>query len=346
MASAVATVTPFHDPSRRRRLLKITYWIVGLLVLAVVLRLLGVDVIGWLKDVWTQIKAIPLKYLVLGSVLQILQTSLNGLAYYGILAYAYPGRAALWPIITAYAVGVSMNNFLPANIGTFVTLLMFVAIIPGSNFPGIFAAYLVNKIFFTIVGGFVYLYLFLEAGAAFDVELGWFRDHPVLLLGMIVGGAFLIVIVVRICWRWLKKLWEQAKQGGKILSSPGAYTKRVFLPQLGSYAAKVGVIMVFLAAYSIPVTFDSVMSVIGSSSAANMASVTPGAVGVTQAANVVALQDYTTANTATAYSLSQQLVTTAGQPRVRPDSRRADLRLDGRQAPRLDELHRREGQGG
>jgi hypothetical protein len=84
----------------------------------------------------------------------------------------------------------------------------------------------------------------------------------------------------------------------------------VFLPQLGSYAAKVGVIMVFLAAYSIPVTFDSVMSVIGSSSAANMASVTPGAVGVTQAANVVALQDYTTADTATAYSLSQQLVTT------------------------------------
>ena len=114
----------------------------------------------------------------LASILQILQTSLNGLAYYGILAYAYPGRVQLWPIITAYAVGVSMNNFLPANIGTFVTLLMFVAIIPGSNFPGVFAAYLVNKIFFTIVGGFVYLYLFIEAGEAFDVELGWFHDHP------------------------------------------------------------------------------------------------------------------------------------------------------------------------
>src|SRR5687768_7040337 len=97
---------------------------------------------GWLDDVWTQIKDVPLRYLVLGAVLQILQTSLNGLAYYGILAYAYPGRALLWPIVTAYAVGVSMNNFLPANIGTFVTLLMFVAIIPGSTFPGILAAYM------------------------------------------------------------------------------------------------------------------------------------------------------------------------------------------------------------
>ena len=53
------------------------------------------------------------------------------------------------------------------------------------------------------------------------------------------------------------------------------------------------------------------MHVIGSSSAANVTSVTPGAVGVTQAANSVALRDYTDGATATAYSLSQQLVTSA-----------------------------------
>jgi uncharacterized membrane protein YbhN (UPF0104 family) len=311
MASAVATVTPFQDPSRKRRFVKIGCWLAGLLLLGVVLRLLGVDVIGWLQDVWTQIKDVPLRYLLLGGALQILQTSFNGLAYYGILAYAYPGRVQLWAIITAYAVGVAMNNFLPANIGTFVTLLMFLAIIPGSTFPGILAAYLVNKIFFTIVGGVVYLYLFLEAGQAFDVELGWFRDHGGLALLLLAGGVLLIVILVRIFWRWVKKMWEKAKQGGKILTHPKAFTTRVLLPQLGSYAAKVGVIIVFLAAYSIPVTFDSVMSVIGSSSAANTVSVTPGAVGVTQAANVVALNSYTNANTATAYSLTQQLVTTA-----------------------------------
>ncbi len=292
-------------------MLKVGAWLVGLFLLLVILRLLGVDVIGWLDDVWTQIKDVPPGYLVLGAILQMLQTVGNGLAYYGILAYAYPDGAKLWPIVTAYAVGVSMNNFLPANIGTFVTLLMFVAIIPGSTFPGILAAYMVNKIFFTIVGGLVYLYLFLEAGAAFDVELGWFRDHPATLLVIVLGGGFLIVLVVRIFWRWLRKLWEKAKEGGKILTAPGRFATRVLLPQLGSYAAKVGVIMVFLAAYSIPVTFDSVMSVIGSSSAANMTSVTPGAVGITQAANVVALSDYADADTATAYSLSQQLVTTA-----------------------------------
>lgn len=309
--SAVDAVTPFHDPSRRRRFIKIAGWIAGILIALVVLRLLGVDVIGWLQDFWAQVKDIPVGYLVAGSALQITQTTFNGLAYYAILKYGYPDAGVtLWPIVTAYAVGVAMNNFLPANIGTFVTLLMFVAIIPGSTFPGILAAYMVNKIFFTIVGGLVYLYLFLEAGAAFDVELGWFRDHGALALLLLAAGAVMAVVVARIFWRWLKGLWAKAKQGGKILESPKAFATRVLLPQTISYAAKVGVIAIFLAAYSIPVTFDSLMSVIGSSSAANMTSVTPGAVGITQAANVVALQDYTDADTATAYSLTQQLVTT------------------------------------
>lgn len=310
--AAVDSVSPLRDDSRKRRILKVVAWLAGLALLVVVLDLLGVDVAGWLSELWEQLKAVPAWALASGIVLQVLQTTFNGLAYYGILRYAYPGAGVkVWPIVTAYAVGVAMNSFLPANIGTFVTLLMFVAIIPGATFPGILAAYLVNKIFFTVAGAVVYLLLFLEAGAAFDVELGWFRDNPLLFLAIVGGGAFLVVLLARMFWRWLKGLWEQAKQGGAILADPKAFVVRVLVPQTLSYAAKVGVIAVFLAAYSIPVTFSSIVHVIGSSSAANMTSVTPGAVGVTQAANVVALSDFTDSSTATAYSLTQQLVTSA-----------------------------------
>ena len=87
--------------------------------------------------------------------------------------------------------------------------------------------------------------------------------------------------------------------------------KWVLLPQMGGYAAKVGVIMVFLAAYGIPVTFGSVMSVLGSNQLANLVSFTPGGVGVNQAFNTFALDSYTDPETATAYSLGQQLITTA-----------------------------------
>jgi hypothetical protein len=87
--------------------------------------------------------------------------------------------------------------------------------------------------------------------------------------------------------------------------------KLVLLPQMGGYVAKVIVIIIFLAAYSIPVTFGSVMSVIGSNQLANILSITPGGVGVNQAFNTFALDSYTNSTTATAYSISQQLITTA-----------------------------------
>ncbi len=106
-------------------------------------------------------------------------------------------------------------------------------------------------------------------------------------------------------------MWAKAVQGAAILSDLGAYVKFVLLPQMGGYAAKVMVIVVFLAAYGIPVTFGSVMSVLGSNQLANILSFTPGGIGVNQAFNSFALGAYTDDTTATAYSLGQQLITTA-----------------------------------
>jgi hypothetical protein len=51
--------------------------------------------------------------------------------------------------------------------------------------------------------------------------------------------------------------------------------------------------------------------VIGGNSLANTVSATPGGVGVNQAVNVIALEDYADPATATAYSLGQQLAITA-----------------------------------
>jgi len=304
---------PFGDPSRRRRLVKVAAWLGGIALALVVLRLLGVDVIGWLSDLWDQIKEVPVGYIVAALAFQTAQTLLAGLSYYGILRAAYPGQVELWPIVTAYAVGVAMNNFLPANIGTFVTLLMFVAIIPACTFAGAIAAYLVQKIFFTIAGTFVYLYLFLSVPGSFSESLGNISDNPLTTILIVAGGAVLIVLVGRIFWRQVKKLWLQAKQGGVILSRPREYFTHAFLPSLLSWLCKLTVIGIFLAAFAIPVTFESIMWVTGSGSLANVVSVTPGAVGITQATNALALDSCcdVAKSTAVNYSTAQQLITTA-----------------------------------
>jgi uncharacterized membrane protein YbhN (UPF0104 family) len=312
-AEKASRLLPFRDPSRRSRLVKVAGWIGATLILLVVLRLLGIDVIGWLEDLWDEIRAVPTGYMVAGLFFQTGVTFFAGLSYYGILRAAYPGEVTLLPIFTAYAVGVAMNGFLPANIGTFVTLFLFVAIIPACKFAGALAAYLVQKIFFTLAGTFVYLYLFLSVPGSYDENLGNLTAHPLLTVAIVVGGLFLIVLLGRIFWRQLKKLWAQAKKGGVILSQPKRYFVHVFLPSLLSWLCKLTVIGIFLAAFAIPVTFESIMWVTGSGSLANVVSFTPGSIGITQATNALALDTCcdVARSTAVDYSTAQQLITTA-----------------------------------
>jgi uncharacterized sodium:solute symporter family permease YidK len=53
------------------------------------------------------------------------------------------------------------------------------------------------------------------------------------------------------------------------------------------------------------------MTVVGGNSIANTVSATPGGAGVQQAFNVASLKDVTDSRTAAAYSVGQQLITTA-----------------------------------
>jgi uncharacterized membrane protein YbhN (UPF0104 family) len=307
-------VPPEHDPAHHK-LLRIAAWVVGVVVVLAFLRVAGVDVWGWLQSLWDQVKEISVGYIILGCLFQGLQTVFTALGWYGILNYAYRGQVTFMPVLTSYAAGVALNNFLPANIGTLVTLLMYVAIIEHANFPGVLAGYVVQKIFYFIIGTLIYIYLFAEVAGSFSFQFGGLRDaisgHWVLMIVIVGGGAFLIYVLLRSFWAWFKKMWEKAKEGAAILGDLHAYLKTVLLPQVLGYVSKVLVIIVFLAAYSIPITFGSVMSVLGSNQLANILSVTPGGVGVNQAFNSYALASYTSSTTATAYSLSQQLITSA-----------------------------------
>jgi uncharacterized membrane protein YbhN (UPF0104 family) len=303
---------PFRDPSRASRLRTVAGWLGGVVVAVLICQLLGVDVTGWLSSLWDTLSEIEARYLAAGWALQTVQTTLTALGWYFILVAGHPDASVPYrQILAAYATGVALNGFLPANIGTFVMLLMYVAIIPGATFPGVVGGMVVQKIFFTVVGTLVYVYLFLSVEGAFELQLNVLHDHPLLGASAVLGGVALVVILARVFWRKLRGLWEQARKGGAILARPREYAVRVVLPSFGAWLAKGGVIAVFLAGYGIPVTFHAVMSVMGGNSIANTVSVTPGGVGVNQATNVAALGSVTDSATAAAYSLGQQLAVTA-----------------------------------
>jgi uncharacterized membrane protein YbhN (UPF0104 family) len=297
---------------RRSPVVRTAVWFGSVLLLFVLLDLAGVDIRGWLDRFWETLTTISPGALIVALLLQSLQTLLTALAYVAILRAAYPdGGFTRAQIVTAYATSVAMNGVLPANLGTLAMFFLFLMIVRGSTFAGIFSGYLVQKIVFTVLGAFVYVYLFLSVPGSFDLQLGNLSSHPV-LVGLIVAGAIMLLgLLARIFSRQVKKLWDQTKVGGVILARRRDYALRVALPEVGAWVSNLGVIATFLAAYSIPVTFHTVMTVVGGNSLANVVSFTPGGVGVNQAINTASLSSVTSAENAVAYSTGQQVITTA-----------------------------------
>jgi uncharacterized membrane protein YbhN (UPF0104 family) len=303
--------TPIAVPEKTSsRLKRIVVWLLVVVVIAAIANLAGWDIKGWFSDVWDTITDISVGYLIAGVTLKTVQTTLTAFGWYSILRYAYPGGITWIEVLAAYAASVALNGILPANLGTLVMLLMFTSIIAGATFAGILGSYAVQKIFFTVIGIFVYLYLFLKVGGSFDIKFAFVHEHPWATAIAFLGGALLIVILVRRLWARVLVWWDDAKEGGGILAHPRAYFLRVFTPSLLAWFASLGVMSVFLAAYDIPVTFDTLMRICGGNSIANVTSVTPGGAGVTQAFNVASLKGIATSEQATAYSVAQQVVTT------------------------------------
>jgi uncharacterized membrane protein YbhN (UPF0104 family) len=307
-AAAQEAPTPAH---RGRPLWhRIVLWAVIVFVIAAAADLLGWDLRGWFHSLWQTITSISVGSLIAAIALMIVQTTATAFAWYSILHFAYPERTKWRDILAGYAVSVALNTILPANLGTLVFLIMITTFL-SISFAAVLGGYAVEKIFFTIAGTFTYLYLFISVGGSFGISFNWVKERPVAFACVIGGGILLIVLLVRRFWPKVVEWWQKAKEGGAILGHGGAFFGRVFLPSFISWVAGLAVVGVFLNAYGIPVTFDTLMHVAGGNSLANVTSVTPGGVGVTQAWNVASLKGVASTTDATAYSVAQQLVSTA-----------------------------------
>jgi uncharacterized membrane protein YbhN (UPF0104 family) len=273
--------------------------------------LLGWDIRGWFTELWDVMKTISAQHIAVAVTLMTIQTTATAFAWYTILRYAYP-QEVRWRIVWAsYTLCVALNNVLPANLGTIVMFVMLTALIASATFGGIVTGFLVEKIFFTVAAIFVYLYLFLSVPGSFDISFSWIKENPWATAILVVGVVSGIAMLIRAYWPRVVKFWQKAKAGGKVLQHPGTYFGKVFFPSFVAWAAGLGIVATFMDGYGIPVTFHTIMTVTGSNSIANSVSVTPGGAGVQQVFNVAALKDVADSTTATAYSLAQQLISTA-----------------------------------
>jgi uncharacterized membrane protein YbhN (UPF0104 family) len=311
--ASMSVAAPIAETETKRRInwRRLLEGAVTIVVIAAAAQLLGWDLRSWFSNFWDTLSSISAVYIVAGCALKTAQTTLTAFAWYSILHFAYPGKIRWLDALACYAASVALNGILPANLGTLALLLMFTTIIAGASFAAILGAYAVEKIFFTLIGAFTYLYLFLSVGGSFDIKFNVVHEHPWATAIFLIGGIFLIYLVARRLWPRVIRWWNDAKEGGAILSDLPKYMTRVFTPSLLGWIASLGVMSVFLAAYDIPVSFHTLMRIAGGNSIANVTSATPGGAGVNQAFNVASLKGIASSDQAAAYSVAQQLVTTA-----------------------------------
>ena len=252
----VEATTARNEDSRPAlaRIARIAAWLAGIAVVLFVLDELGIPISDWIRQFFDQLRAVPAYAIVGGIALESLQTTFVALAWLTILRAAFPSAQIPYrPVLASYAVAVALNGFLPANIGTLVMLLMFTTLIASATFAAVFSGFIVEKIPFSIYNVAAYLYLFLTVSGSLSIKLDFLAEHPVTVVVIVVGGIVLLVMLARFFWQRAAKLREQIKSGGAILGQPRRFLVGVALPQFGSYLARLGIVAVFMAAYSIPV---------------------------------------------------------------------------------------------
>ena len=269
------------------------------------------DIAGWFTSLLDNVGSIAVGFLLLGFAFQWGQTMFNSIAWRSVLAAAYPDKKILQKEISAgYAGGVALNSVLPGQAGTVTYLGLFRASIYGSSVATITAGAAVQAIFWSIVGGLVYLVLFLSRPDAFNSKLGgitgFISDHPVVSLTIAAGTVVLIVVALRVIRERLHRQWDQLGQGAAILRTPRRYLARVVTFQALSYTCRICVNATFMHAYGIPVTAHNLFIVIGAASIAAVVSVAPGGIGATTTVLLVALSGEASQATITAYSVGQQ----------------------------------------
>jgi uncharacterized membrane protein YbhN (UPF0104 family) len=275
------------------------------------------DVWHWTVRVFERMGDVSPFWLVLALVLKTGESACIGLAWRNILRASYPKSGVRFK--TAWGAsqgGTAINAVLPAQGGTAAMIGILRAAVPGSTVSGLTVATVVESLFFLAVSVAIVIVTAVarphtvSKGSPSNETGGFFSSHPWVVPAVLVAAA----VVLYFLWPRLKPRlldeWHKAKQGARIFGDWGRYARDVAVPSTASYCCRVGVNIVFMAAFSIPVTLYTVFLVASSHMLSQLFAITPGGVGQTQALDVATLRHYASSHSIAAFSITQDSVIT------------------------------------
>jgi uncharacterized membrane protein YbhN (UPF0104 family) len=275
------------------------------------------DLWNWVSGVFGRLANVSVYWLLLALALKTAESALIAVGWRNILRAAYP-RSDL-SFKTAWGAsqgGTAINAVTPAQAGTAAMIGIFRRSIPGSSVAGVTTATVAQSLFFTAASVLMVIGLAfarprsVSKGTPENETRGWFASHPVIVSIVIVA----VIAVLYFLWPrlkpWLVSTWHKAKQGAAIFRDWRRYAKEVALPSAASFGCRIGVNVVFMAAFGIPVTAYTVFLVASSHMLSGLFAITPGGVGQTQALDIATLRHYAPSSDIAAFSITQDAVMT------------------------------------
>jgi uncharacterized membrane protein YbhN (UPF0104 family) len=275
------------------------------------------DLWNWVSGVFERIGDVSPYWIVLALALKTCESALIGLTWRNILRAAYP-KAGL-SFKTAWGAsqgGTAINALAPAQAGTAAMIGIFRSSIPGASVAGVTTAAFVQASFFIVLSALMVLGVAVSRphtvskGSPADEGSDFFASHPVLIPLIVVALLAAVYFIWPKVKPWLSNEWRKAKQGAAIFRDWRTYAKTVAAPSAASYACRIGVNTIFMAAFGLPITAFTIFLVASSHMLSGIFAITPGGVGQTQALDVATLSKFAPTKTVAAFSITQDSILT------------------------------------
>jgi uncharacterized membrane protein YbhN (UPF0104 family) len=275
------------------------------------------DLWSWLGDVVGRIGDLSVYWLLLALALKTAESAFIGLGWRNILRAAYPRSPISFR--TAWGAsqgGTAINAIAPAQAGTAAMIGIFRTSIEGASVAGVAAATAVQAAFFTALSLLMVICVAIfrphtvSKGSPADEGGGFVASHPFLVPLVIV----VVIVALIVFWPRLKPrladTWHKAKAGAAIFRDWRRYVREVALPSAASYGCRIGVNVVFMAAFEIPITAYTVFLIASSHMLSGLFAITPGGVGQTQALDIATLRGRAPTGSVAAFSITQDSIMT------------------------------------
>jgi uncharacterized membrane protein YbhN (UPF0104 family) len=263
--------------------------------------------------------AIAWGYLALALAFSLALQLCRAHAWANALRAAYPPRDVSEVGVTgSFLVGAGLNGILPAHGGDALKIVLGRRSVRGSSYPAIISSFAVLAPFDTAIGIVVLLYAIsqgllprpprLPDLPAFEISF-WAAHPGFLLFTLTVLGIAAILLFIFFARR-VEAFWEHLKQGVAIFRQPRRYLREVAAWQLAGWWCRFASFWLFLEAFHIGGSFQTVLLVMSVQAISGALPFTPGGAGAQQAL-LVATLDGPSRTAVLSYSVGQQLAVTA-----------------------------------